>query len=226
MKTKRITAGLLFIAVAAILILDATGVIPALSGAFGEISFWRVSGALLLTCLAVYQLTVLSSWFIMSLSLTFMLLEPNIAHLIKAPRADLISNWLLLGCTVLLMIGFSLLFDKKHSVKNTQKLTVNRFSDCKKFIDGADFDKAVVKNRWGATEISFENIESYRGEGVLTVENYMGHIEIAVPKSWNVKNNIGGFVSVVENDGSGNPAGPTLFIEGKNTMGLVEIIYR
>lgn len=226
MRTKRIMAGVLFIAVAIVLILDAVGVIPALSGAFGEISFWRISGALLLLCLGVYQLTSASSWFIMSFSLTFMLLEPNVAHAIKAADSDLISNWLLLGCTVLLMIGFSLLFNKKHSVKNTQKLTVNRFSDCKKFIDGADFDTALVKNRWGALEISFENPDAYKGNGILKVENYMGRIEIIVPKSFNVVNSLNGFVSVVENNGNGNPTGPVLSVEGKNTMGLVEIIYK
>ncbi len=226
MRIKRIMAGLLFVAVAVLLILDAAGVIPALSGAFGEISFWRISGVLLLVCLAVYQLSSLSSWFIMSLSLSFMLLEPNIAYMANSPDTNIINNWLLLGCTVLLMIGFSLIFTKKHSIGNTEKLTVNRFGESKKFIDASTFDEALVKNRWGATEISFENTDEYKGKGVLRAENYMGHIEVIVPKNWNVENNLSGFISVVENDGGCNPAGPTLFIEGKNTMGLVEIVYR
>lgn len=226
MRTNKILAGLLFVFAAVVIICDATGLIPSFSNTFGEVSFWRISAAVLLLCLTVYQLLSKSVYFVISLSFVFMVLEPNIAHMLKLERSNIINNWLLFGCSVLLAIGLALIFTKNPVVDDKRKVHVNRFTEYKKYTDAGSFKEEYVKNRWGATEIQFENTAAYAGNGTLNIENYMGTVSVIVPQEWNVICDIHGFASSVEQNGKGNQNGPLLSIKGKNTIGSVEITYK
>jgi len=225
MKTTRIVAGVLLILAAVLILLDGAGVIPAFTGAVGVLSFWRLSLAVLLVSFAVHQIIGRSFGFIISLALTFMLLETNIATALNKANTNLINNWLLLGCAVLLAVGCSLVFSGKGSVKNKNHVTVNRFRELKKFIDAADFKQELVKNRWGAVVLHFENTTAYTGGGVLQVENYMGSITVVVPNAWNVVCDVNGVANVVETAGNGMASGPVLTVKGKSNFAAIEIKY-
>jgi predicted membrane protein len=98
-------------------------------------------------------------------------------------------------------------------------------SASEKYIDCSTFEEEYFENKLGALEIRFENVDTYRGGGVLHVENHLGATEIYVPSSWNVKCNVENSLGSVEVNGEGSEDenAPTITITGENHLGAVEI---
>ena len=240
MKVGKIFCGLACIAVAVILILNAIGVLAPISSVFGEITFWQIFGGVALLCLTVA--TLISGDIgnaIILLGFIFMIFERNIAFVFyKGGADDIINNWLVFGCSVLLAIGFSLLKPKKwKKVKkiNTGKANVNLefksnemgsseiYVDCAEF--GTKFTEQNVHNRLGVLEVRFVNADRYEGGGTLNVTNKLGATEIYVPKSWKITTSIDLSLGNVD-DGCDAPPeddAPVLNIVITNKFGSVEI---
>ena len=240
MKIGKIFLGLALIAVAVLLILNALGVLSPISSMFGEITFWQIFGGVALLCLTVA--TLISGDIgnaVILLGFIFMIFERNIAFVFyKGGNGDIINNWLLFGCTLLLAAGFSLLKPKKW--KKAKKIKTNNenvtieiksnemgsseiFVDCAEF--GTKFTEQKVHNRLGSLEVRFVNADRYEGGGTLNVINKLGDTEIYVPEGWTVKQSIDIALGSVE-DGCTEALGddaPVLNIVGTNSLGSIEI---
>lgn len=226
---KGVFWGIILILSAVLIILDALGTglgfltgVPAIRIVLGVIcAAWAVS--------ELIKLKISHIFF--PLSFVFMLFESKIAELIGAKNPDLISNWLLLLCALLLTIGTSIIFKRKPKYEFSANA---EFSSPRKsgflgnntrYFDAGDFVKAYVDNNMGKTEVVFSNIENYLGNATLTVENNMGKIVVNVPSEWNVYCNIENNMGAVRMPDVVNTDGKVLNIDGENNMGDVEIRY-
>lgn len=240
MKAGKIFFGLALIAIAVLLILNALGVLAPISSMFGEITFWQIFGGVALLCLTVA--TLISGDIgnaVILLGFIFMIFERNIAYVFyKGGNDDIINNWLLLGCTVLLAAGLSLLRPKKwkksKKIKTekdnvTIEFNTNEMGSSEIFVDGAEFGTKFteqnVHNRLGSLEVRFVNADRYEGGGTLNVTNKLGTTEIYVPKSWKVRSSIDLSLGDVEDGCDENPEGdaPVINVVITNKLGSVEI---
>ncbi len=235
MKTGRIFWGVGFILLALIFILDAVGIMTPLVSAIGEVSLPLALAGLLFVSYAVSRLIAgkVSEIFI-PLAVVFIIFEKNIAFLCGREDPDLINNWLILGCAVLLSIGFGILFPNTgdHRIFNA-KVNVNRssgshltsnLSSKAVYIDASDFQWEMAKNELGALTVNFSNADLYQGGGELCVRNDLGFVQINVPSSWqftyNIENNLGSITAAKQSSSS---TGPLLIIKGENNMGKISI---
>ncbi|MBO5039864.1 MAG: hypothetical protein J6L23_01835 [Clostridia bacterium] len=225
LSVNRLAFGLLFIACAVLIILDAVGFsLGFLSG----IPAW----VLILTALNLVWLIDLivklkiSEVFI-PIAFIFMLLEKYIAGWCGLGKSNIINNWLVFLCALLLMIGAKLITPKRRFGKRFSKIKHNHTSPgtaSTVYVDCETEDETVtVKNELGACNVYFSNVESYKGGMVLEVYNELGAMTIHVPKEWNIVTNIKnelGAVSASEEEGTTDK---TIFINGKNELGSVRI---
>ncbi len=234
MKTWKLFWGLGFILLAVALVLDAVGILAPIASAVGEISILAALVGLLLLCYALVQLFKgkLGEIFL-PLAFIFMLFENNIAFVfgIGDESGNIINNWLLLLCAVMLWIGFSILFSGVRRRKKRKNKGVEFWGDgtysqnmgsSVRYIDCEDFKYESVENNFGACTIFFENPEKYEGGGVLDIENNLGSMTVNVPEDWRVVvkiDNSLGASSAPKNEGDG----PLLTIKGDNNLGNVSV---
>ena len=230
LSANRIAFGLLFIACAVLIILDAVGFsLGFLSG----IPAWvMILTALNLVWLIDLIVKLKISEVFFPIAFIFMLLEKYIAGWCGLGKSNIINNWLVFLCALLLMIGAKFLTPKrKFFSKKTQHIfsgpnvhSNSRGNASTVYVDCASDDDAfVVKNEIGACNVYFSNAESYKGGMVLEVYNELGAMTIHVPKEWNIVTNIKnelGAVTASEEEGTTDK---TIFINGKNELGSVRI---
>ena len=229
MKTGKIFWGLGFILLAITLILDAVGVTVPIESAVGEISLIALLGALLLLSYMISRLVKgkFGEIFV-PLAIIFIIFEKNIATFFKLQDQDIINNWLLIGCAILLQIGFGILLSKrkKRGIKYYRDGEVHyaNFSSTVRYIDATNFKEEHTENDLGSLVIKFENADKYEGGGILHIDNNLGSTKIEVPSSWrytyDIDNSLG---SVSASNDDGDPAGPLLVIKGENNLGSVSI---
>lgn len=232
MKTGKIFWGIGLILVAVALILDALGVMAPIVSAVGEISLLAILAAILLLSYIISKLSKgkIGEMFV-PLALIFMLFEKNIATVCGLEDANIINNWLLLGCAILLWIGCSILFPG-HKVKFKAEKNGGGKVNCSRsnltstvrYIDASNFGTECVENNLGSIVVKFENADKYTGGGVLYVENNLGSTVVEVPSGWrfvqNIDNNLGVVTAPSE---QGDINAPLLMIKGENNLGSVTI---
>ena len=234
MKAWKTVIGLVLIAVAVLLILEAVGVMSPVTSIVGKITFWQAFGGITLLCGIATLLSHGQFWEIfVPLGFLFMIFEGNIAYICNIENENIISNWLVFGCSLLLSAGFMFLLpNKKHKNHAGAKVDVikcNEMGASTVYIDCDEFGNTEmarsVQNKLGALEVYFENIENYQGGATLYVENKLGATEIYVPKRWKLNcNDLKVALGALEVDHKSEHAdGPVLLVKGEVKLGAVEI---
>ncbi len=225
LSANRLVFGLLFIACAVLIILDAVGIsLGFLSG----IPAW----VLILTVLnliwlidVIIKLKLSETFF--PIAFIFMLLEKYIAKWCGLGKSNIINNWLVFLCALLLCIGAKLITPKRKFTKHFSKAANHKTSrgtastiyvDC-----AAEEDTVTVKNELGACNVYFSNVESYKGGMTLLVHNELGAMNINVPSEWNVVTNIVNELGAMTTPEGNESTGKTIFINGRNELGAVNI---
>lgn len=221
MKTTRIFWGIILIAAAVLIIIDTLGLLPPISSVVGEISLFRVGLALLVLYFIVSRFVKgkIAQIFI-PLALLFMLFEKNIAFLLNWESENIISNYILLLCAVIIQIGFHLIFGNfKFGMKKNR-----HFGDSVMYIDSSDlsFCKSI-ENNFGTYNIYFENVNQYSGDGILRVENNLGTINIYVPACWKIEMDIENNLGSTKQTGVAAVDGLRLRIIGENNLGSIHV---
>ncbi len=231
MKTWKIFWGAGFILAAAVLLLDAFGVITPFLDVVGGISAIQIVGALLLLSFIISRIIKLKfAEIFVPLALIFMIFEKNIAFYLGLESDNIINNWLLIGCAILLAIGVGILTPKRKREKvfsfksssgskhyEREGGSATTYFDCKEFVE------ENICTRLGETVVHFENEDEYTGGGVLNVDNKLGETVIYVSSRWNVRINVVSHLASTEQVGHGDKDGPTLTINGNNALGEVLI---
>jgi len=218
--------GITLLLIAAALILESLGLLTFLTTFAGGLSVPRIILCTIVICIAVVSIRRSKTHFIWYLAILFMLLESNIAHLCGRTDPNLINNWLLLLCTLLIDIALHLLFGN-HKITFKQNSHISGHIGIGKntvYIDCSDFHHKHIENDLGSTAVYFTNIESYQGGAHLLIENNLGQTTVSIPASWSLsletENNLG---HIDNPQNGGDPNGPTLYIDAENNLGRIEI---
>ena len=229
MKTWKIFWGLGFVLAALFLLLDALGVITPFLDVVGGISAAQVICGLFLIAFVISRIIKLKLHEIfIPLALLFMLFEDNVAFLLGLEDDNIIGNWLLFWCAVLLSVGVGILTAGKRKIKVSKSNRVKKnhaIGASTSYIDCEDFVEEHIINNLGETVIHFENEASFTSGAVLHIENKLGETVVYVPEQWNVKLNITSKLGEVVQKGKGNADGPTLVINGTNELGEIVIMF-
>ncbi|MBQ9162189.1 MAG: hypothetical protein IJX74_02830 [Clostridia bacterium] len=244
MKMWKIIWGIVFILAAALLALDAVGVIDPLMSVMGEISVFAIVGTVLPVTWIVSRCIkgrVVEIFF--PLGFIFMLLEGNIATICGCESTNIIHNGLVLVICLLLTVGFGILFPPKFkSSKYHVEFDDDHREKGKKhkgrraggslgsntvYVDCTEFRPDIIDNDLGACVVHFENVEWYEGDKTLRVSNDLGSMLINVPSSWrivaSIDNNLGS-VKMPDETPDDEDA-PVLFIDGENDLGSLTVRY-
>lgn len=239
MKAGKILWGIGFILLAVAIIISATGILKPLESSFGEVSIVSLVLAVLLLVFAVTRVICGKVGEIfLPLALIFILFEKNIAKACGLPSDNIINNWLVVCCAVLMWVGFSILFSrstKKSKHKSGREGHINRehthstMSSSSVYIDSSDFDEQNVSNNMGELTVRFENTDMYKGGGVLYLNNHLGSSTVEVPHEWrismNVKNHLGDVNYPDIEDHELAQDAPVVDIDVTNSLGEVSIKY-
>ena len=214
---KKIIYGVLLIA-AAVLIILASLDMPL--GFIGTVPVIDIALSALLVIFCIRAVTLRKYWRIPFYpAIIFMLLEEEIAGYLGRDDGNIISNWTVLLCAVLLAAGIGFITSHIHDSFSVKLSAQTRY------IDGGTFTKEHIKVSLGSAEVHFENAESYKGDGVLDIDCSLGNLEIFVPSSWRLETDIKvdmGNVDVSAAAG-GTVGGPLLTIKGTCDKGNVVI---
>ena len=227
-KASKIYWGIVFIAAAVFIILSCIGVNLGFIGTLPVTDIVLSLIILSITVVAAVNLDLFAIPF--GLAVIFMLFESEIATYLGREDPNIISNWLLLGCALLIAIGLSLLVNpikSKHfrHFRSAWRGKNIKFGSETKYIDCTDFTEYTYSVKMGDGNLFFENIENYKGNGVLNVECRMGDLNIHVPRTWHIVTNIETSMGDVDSDGCGTLEGPLLTIKGICKMGDIDISY-
>ena len=232
MKAWKIILGVVLIAAAVLLILEAVGVIDPVSSVVGEITFWQAFGGIAVATVIVSLLSWRRLWMVfVPLGFLFMIFERNIAHVCNIEGGDIINNWLVFGCSLLVSVGFMFLSSGKRKRKKHLKTraSTNKMGISTIYVDCDEFGNSElvknIENRCGAIEVHFDNAERYLGGATLCIENYLGAIEINVPKGWKVNcDGVNLTLGAIDFPSKAEQTdGPTLTIEGNVHLGAVDV---
>ena len=226
MKTGKLFWGLGFLFAAFLIILDIVGVIPTLLSAVGEVSvFSLILGLLLLSYGIARLIRGKISEIFLPLAFIFMLFEKNIAFLYGSENENIVNNWLVLLVAVLLYIGFEILFSKKKKhIKLVASESNNALKSATVYVDCENFtSNNIIVNKLGECTVHFQNIDKYKGEQTLTVSNSLGAMTVNVPSSWTLIVDVDNTMGEVDTPPPCDNGGPILRINGKNSLGALEI---
>lgn len=229
MKTKKLFWGLGFLLAAALIILDAVGIIPSLLSAVGEVSIFSLILGLLLLSFAIERLCkgkVADIFF--PLAFIFMLFEKNIAVLCGLEDENIINNWLVLLIALLLHLGIAILFPSRCVRRNHKKRSAsskNTLNSATVYVDCASFTPNTVTNSLGECTVYFQNTNKYQGDQTLTVENNLGSMTINVPAAWTLVVDVDNALGSLDAPMYSDNGGPVLYIKGENHLGSLEIIF-
>ena len=166
--------------------------------------------------------------FFLSAAFLFMLFEKEIAHYAGMKGDEILSNWLVFFCALLLAIGFNMLFSRirrrreiRKLMKYGKKYVENHLNHTIRYADSTE-PSHVFENNMGNLDVYFDNVDLYPGNAEVNVTNHMGRIVIHVPAIWcvecSVKNHMGQVTAQ-----KGNHEGKRIYITGVNHMGQVVI---
>lgn len=166
------------------------------------------------------------------------LTEQNILHLPE------ISIWILLVAALLLTIGCCILFKKKHhsafinfhhdgelSKEETDDNNPNahvRFGGCSNYLHGKEIQSGHFSVAFGALEIFMDQAQLHPDGAEFFFDCSFGAIELHVPRSWKVKDNLRVFLGGIENRTNNtilSDNAPTLTLSGNVSLGGIEIRY-
>ncbi len=229
-SANRLAFGILFIACAILIILDSVGVslgffngIPAITLIVGAMfAVWMISELIKLNISGIF----------FPAAFIFMLFEKYIAKWAGLEKSNIINNGLVVIAAFLLTIGTNMITPRKrifkinHGGEASKKKNVHNsaLSSSTVYIDCSDFIYEKVTNDLGACNVYFSNVEKYKGNGTLEIQNDLGATRIHIPSEWSIISSISnglGAVSKPEDAGSGDKA---IRIIGNNNLGAVSIV--
>ncbi len=240
-KKKNIFWGILLIAVAVFLLVNQLGFLSETIGVWSIIL-----GVFFVGCGVDALIERNAGGVIFSLAFLLMIFG-------KTLGLPAMSPWVILVIAGLLSMGISMIFPHKHkphvnhdenwtayedpnqtgeyqTVVDEEKDEViycsNRLGATSKYINTANFKKAVLECSLGEMKVFFDQAKIVEGRAEVEVHLSMGHMEFYIPKEWNVIQNANvSLASVDEKNHAQTNGQPILNLVGDVSLGELTIIY-
>ncbi|MCL2546117.1 MAG: cell wall-active antibiotics response protein [Oscillospiraceae bacterium] len=244
-KQNNIILGLIFLATAAVVILNIIGIV--------EFGFWTIILTVLFGGGVIYH-TAYREWFGMFFCLGA--LTWVYRDLIYEHTGIVVRFWPLVGVALLLAVGFRFLFGKgkgKQGIFSNWDVNVDfsddddviignvgsssdenapgervyfkeSFSGSTKFVTSDNLSYVGIINKFSGIEVHLEQATLAPDGATVAIENKFGGVEIYVPHGWNIVTKANSFCGGLETPNQPWKEGaPTLTIVGRNQFGGVEV---
>lgn len=226
MKKENIFWGLFFIVAAVLLIVGRFGV-------FQNINVWSILISVFFVAWLVRSVARIDVGGIL-FSIAFLCIVYA-----KPLGITAITPWPVLGAALFGSIGFSFIFPHHHShehrIENFDSMEEVRgntvdcattFGSSVKYINSDDLSCVNVDCNFGAMKIYFDNATIQSGRAVLDMKVSFAGIELYVPKTWNIENNVNfSFGGMEEKNRSESSGTPTLVLQGSVSFAGVTVLY-
>lgn len=230
MNNKReIFWGVMFIAIAAYILLNQLGLVDTVIGT-GNIILAIVFFATL-----IKSITMLSfPGIFISMAFLWIIFDEYTA----APH---ISEIVIIFVAVLFSIGFSMIFPhkkrkinyadfnekcEKYEEDDGNVFCSNRFGASSKYINGRRLQSARIENSFGELKIFFDNAAMDGSSVNVSVSVSFGSLEMYIPKEWEIVNRVNAFAASVNEKNQGSPDGNhTVTLIGSVNFGEISVIY-
>lgn len=160
-----------------------------------------------------------------------------------------ITPWPILGAALLLGIGCKMIFPQKKRFRDrvhfrikgnpdvTPEKVINgqdgaqvshqvSFGSAVKYINSENFESASFECSFGYLKVYFDNAVMQSSSASVHLENSFGAMELYIPKSWMVENQMENAFAGTDEEGKAEPDGlHTLYLYGDNSFGGITIIY-
>lgn len=157
-----------------------------------------------------------------------------------------LTPWPVLGAALLGSIGCSMLFHgrkrsyyyggEKKSGEEWERIFdekdesriffKNSFGASTKYINTDDLEFAQLECSFGTLKVYFDNAVIQKGNAAIQLDVSFGGVELYIPKSWRVINQVSGIFGGVVEKNQGRPEEmPTLTLMGDIAFGGVTIVY-
>ncbi len=159
---------------------------------------------------------------VLPLALLGVIFQPVILNLMGREEMRVINEWLIIGAGFLVMIGLKLIFPstRRFTTKNKKVGTSSIY------LDAADMADARIHDNLGSVQVFVTNIESYAGNGKITVTDNLGQVILHIPQSWmfvlDTHDNLGQVEAPERGEGVYTN---TVRVEVYDNLGRVEITY-
>ncbi len=248
-NSKNIFWGVALILIAALIVLSNVTSLPV----FNTFSLWDI--ILLVVLSAFFVKGLIDKSFFASFASIGLIYYIVVNNLDKDESFTLpeflpvLNLWTVILIIVLLSIGFSMIFKKKHHVKvtinekNGNSVVVDKDGEFKqsindgvvnidnnmgsttKYVDCPDFRELNADNNFGAINVYLSNVTLASAQCNINLDNNFGNINLYVPKEWSVVlNPESTFGKVDFRKSSEAPAGaPIAYIKAESTFGNIGI---
>lgn len=162
--------------------------------------------------------------------------------------------WTILGIALLISIGLSLIlrpvihkqrwkkwqhwFDQDNEwhtpnfidstgTDNDSYIHINaEMGDTNRYIESQNFKQADIHASMADVNIYFDKVNIQGDSAIINIDGYMCDIDITVPHDWNIVNNIDPYLGGVEaQTKTGNPDSPTVYLNGRVSLGDLKVLY-
>ncbi|WP_203639821.1 LiaF transmembrane domain-containing protein [Levilactobacillus wangkuiensis] len=214
-----------------------------------QIGFWTLLVAVFLVAAFVESLVHLTvGGMVFSLAFLAIIFAKPLGIAALAP-------WTILGAAILLTAGLSLIIkprwrwhhhgprvivngqdwhhrgqDWTEDVQDVDdpELTVDvNMSSSIRYLQSQDFKRAIIKVSMGNAKVYFDNVKVNETGADVYVDDSFGGVELYLPKTWNVKNDMNTSFGAVEEKGFQeiDPNAPEVRVHGNISFGGMTIIY-
>lgn len=233
MKKQKIFWGIFFILAAVLIIISKLGFMP-------DVGVFSIFATVILIWVLLKGLKRRNFYEIM-FAIAFLCIVYDEPLGIEA-----LTPWSVLAAALLLSIGLSMLFHKRHvrfnygvehndhnayvesneQCSDEKIVCENNFGSAIRYINSDNFCSACLENNFGSMTVYFDNAVIQTESAQVQVENNFGETVLYIPKEWKIHTNLehsfGNIESFGAPTGTGNAA---LYIRGETNFGNIEIHY-
>lgn len=235
--------GIFFLAAAALVVVNQMGILTY------KLGFWAIIGSIIFALSLIDGLInrrITESVF----SIAFLLMiyaQP--LHITK------LVPWTILLAAVLISIGLGIIFrnrfhtvayankkikdfrNKRESIsdhiftdtvsndKGAHVVIDQTFSDTSRYIHSKELETIDVNGKMGDINIYLDDAQAAGNTVVMNLNITMTDLNIFLPLSWQIDNNLGTSLGELEIDGTSNGVGPTLLLQGHASLSDIDIKY-
>lgn len=235
--------GIFFLAAAALVVVNQMGILTY------KLGFWAIIGSIIFVLSlidGIINRRITESVF----SIAFLLMiyaQP--LHITK------LVPWTILLAAVLISIGLGIIFrnrfhtvayankkikdfrNKRESIsdhiftdtvsndKGAHVVIDQTFSDTSRYIHSKELETIDVNGKMGDINIYLDNAQAASDTVVMNLNITMTDLNIFLPLSWQIDNNLGTSLGELEIEGTSNGGGPTLLLQGHASLSDIDIKY-
>lgn len=224
MKKSRIFWGVLFIALAVLLITSQLGILKF------HISLWTL---MLTVFFSVYGLWSLfhkeAAGFLFSLAFLVIIYDEFLG-------LQAITPWTVLWAALFASIGWYILFpsskkksrtyENKKEIRDQDVRIAENFGSCIRYINVQDIENVEIINRAGMVKVYFQEASMKEINADFYLNVVCGMLEICVPRTWRVIDETENLLShVAVEEGNSHIIEHTIVLKGKVNLSEVKISY-